>query len=175
MLRLYDITVPTYIRLLEAIIVVMEKGREFLAEKEIDLSEIINMRLAEDMLPFHSQVNIACHNTIGCVNAFFDGEFRPPQTSLEDLDYQGLIAHIAASIDRLTALDKDEVDSRFGQPLIFKFSDKSVPFTTENFAMSFATPNAYFHTTTLYDMLRIKGVPLSKRDYLGKMIVGIPE
>ena len=175
MLSLYDITVPTYIRMLEASIVVMEKGQEFLTKKEIDLSEIINMRLAEDMLPFHSQVNIGCHNTIGCVKAFFDGEFRPPQVSLEDLDYQGLIAHIAASIDELNGLDKDKVDSRFGQPLVFKVGDKSTPFTTQNFAMSFAIPNVYFHTTTLYDMLRIKGVPLSKRDYLGKMVVGIPD
>ncbi|MEZ0123737.1 MAG: DUF1993 family protein [Candidatus Reddybacter sp.] len=28
---------------------------------------------------------------------------------------------------------------------------------------------------TLYDMLRIKGVPLGKMDYLGAMSVGLPE
>jgi len=35
--------------------------------------------------------------------------------------------------------------------------------------MSFSLPNLHFHATTAYDMLRMRGVPLSKRDYLGRM------
>jgi len=35
--------------------------------------------------------------------------------------------------------------------------------------MSFSLPNFYFHATTAYDILRQKGVPLGKRDFLGKM------
>ena len=175
MLSLYDITVPNYIRMLQASIAVMKKGQEFLTENDIGLSEITTMRLADDMLPFHAQINIACHNAVGATRAFFDGEFRPPQSSLEDIDYQGLIEHLSDSIETLNSFGKEDVDSRFGKPLIFKFNDQSTPFTAENFAMSFATPNVYFHTTTLYDMLRIKGALLGKRDYLGQMVVGVPE
>ena len=175
MLSLYDITVPNYIRMLQASIEVMKKGQGFLTETDVDLSNITNMRLAEDMLPFHAQVNIACHNAVGSTKAFFDGEFRPPQVSLDTLTYQELIDHISGSIETLNSFGKDDVDSRFGQLLFFKFGDQSTPFTAENFAMSFASPNVYFHTTTLYDMLRIKGVPLGKMDYLGQMVVGIPE
>ena len=32
--------------------------------------------------------------------------------------------------------------------------------------LSFSLPNLHFHATTAYDMLRMKGVPLGKRDYL---------
>lgn len=173
MLSLYDITVPNYIRMLNASIKVMNKGEVFLVENSISLEEIINMRLAEDMLPLHWQINIATHNAVGSINAFFSGEFRPPQSNLEGLDYQALKEHIASSVDILKTFDKGEVDSRFGQPLVFKLSDREVPFTTENFAMSFASPNVYFHTTTLYDMLRIKGTQLSKRDYLGQMAITV--
>jgi hypothetical protein len=35
--------------------------------------------------------------------------------------------------------------------------------------MSFSLPNFYFHATTAYDILRQKGVPLGKFDFLGKM------
>ena len=35
--------------------------------------------------------------------------------------------------------------------------------------MSFSLPNFHFHATTAYDILRMKGVPIGKRDYLGQM------
>ena len=44
-----------------------------------------------------------------------------------------------------------------------------LPFVAEDFLMSFSIPNMHFHATTAYGMLRAKGVPLGKRDYLGRM------
>ena len=35
--------------------------------------------------------------------------------------------------------------------------------------MSFSLPNFYFHATTAYDILRTNGVPLGKRDFMGRM------
>ena len=44
-----------------------------------------------------------------------------------------------------------------------------LPFTAENFLLSFSLPNFYFHATTAYDILRHKGVPIGKRDFMGRM------
>ncbi len=33
----------------------------------------------------------------------------------------------------------------------------------------FALPNFYFHAATAYDILRNKGVPLGKRDFMGQL------
>jgi hypothetical protein len=41
--------------------------------------------------------------------------------------------------------------------------------TGEGFLMSFSLPNFFFHATTAYDILRHKGAPLGKRDFMGKM------
>ena len=35
--------------------------------------------------------------------------------------------------------------------------------------MSFSLPNFYFHATTAYDILRTNGVPLGKRDFMGRL------
>ena len=43
-----------------------------------------------------------------------------------------------------------------------------LPFTAEGFLMSFSLPNFFFHATTAYDILRMKGVALGKPDYLGR-------
>ena len=40
-------------------------------------------------------------------------------------------------------------------------------FSGQNFLLGFSQPNFYFHATTFYDILRMKGVPLGKRDYMG--------
>ena len=56
-----------------------------------------------------------------------------------------------------------------GKDVTFQFKDFKLPFTAENFLLSFSLPNFYFHATTAYDILRHKGVPLGKRDFTGKL------
>ena len=51
----------------------------------------------------------------------------------------------------------------------FQLGERQLPFTAVGFMSSFSLPNFYFHATTAYDILRSKGVPLGKRDYLGRM------
>ncbi|HAC35243.1 MAG TPA: DUF1993 domain-containing protein, partial [Gammaproteobacteria bacterium] len=51
----------------------------------------------------------------------------------------------------------------------FAAGDMKLPFTTEGYVTSFAMPNFYFHATTTYDILRMKGVPLGKMDFLGQL------
>ncbi len=56
--------------------------------------------------------------------------------------------------------------------MVFKLGKNELPFTNRNFLLSFSLPNFYFHATTAYDILRMLGVPLGKRDFLGNMKIG---
>ena len=47
--------------------------------------------------------------------------------------------------------------------------ERALPFTAEGFLMSFSLPNFFFHATTAYDILRHKGAPLGKRDFMGRL------
>jgi hypothetical protein len=47
-----------------------------------------------------------------------------------------------------------------------------MPFTASNYLLSFSLPNFYFHATTGYDLLRMKGVKLGKFDFLGALRMG---
>jgi hypothetical protein len=38
-----------------------------------------------------------------------------------------------------------------------------------DFLLSFSQPNLFFHATTFYSILRMKGVPLGKLDFVGEM------
>ena len=174
MTNLYDLSAVTFKRVLAATIVVLEKGAEHFNEQGMDLNELVEMKLAPDMGAFPFQVNLVMHHTLGAVKGLIAGEFSPP-SALPELTYQGHIDLLSNALVELNAIEVDAVMATAGKPMYFRMGELEMPFTSENFVMSFSLPNLYFHATTLYNMLRIKGVPVGKMDFLGKMSMGLPE
>jgi hypothetical protein len=72
-------------------------------------------------------------------------------------------------VEGLKRLTAEEVNALEGRDMAFQFRDRNIPFTAETFVLSFSLPNFYFHATTAYDILRNKGVPLGKRDFMGRL------
>jgi hypothetical protein len=79
-----------------------------------------------------------------------------------------LKAQIVATLAALESVEAAEVDSFVGRDVRFAFGERHVDFTAENFLLSFSQPNFYFHAATTYDILRWKGVPIGKRDFMGR-------
>ena len=170
-ISLYDISVSNYLQVLGAMAGVLEKGGEFARENDLDLADLVDTRLRPDMLPFQFQVISVFHHSLGAIKGIREGVFSPPP-SMPDIDYQGLRGLVEEATTGLKAESREEVDALEGKAMKFKMGDFEVPFTAENFILSFSLPNFYFHATTTYDILRIAGVPLGKMDFLGEMRVG---
>ena len=85
------------------------------------------------------------------------------------LDFAGLQKQVSEAREELQKLKPDEVNGLAGKDMVFQMRDNKLPFTAEGFLLSFSLPNFYFHATTAYDILRSKGVPLGKRDFLGRL------
>jgi uncharacterized protein len=92
-----------------------------------------------------------------------------PPSGRPDLDYAALQALVAAAHSELSALTPEAVNALLGRDVTFKVGDRALPFTAEGFLMSFSLPNFFFHATTAYDILRHKGAPLGKRDFMGRL------
>lgn len=164
---LYDISVANYLQTLPAVSAFLDKGLAHCTEKGIDPGEIVDTRLCGDMLPFRFQIVSVAHHALGTIEGLKKGTFSPPGPSTAD--YGGLQKLIGDATDALKRVTPEEVNALSGRDMVFKMRDRQVPFTAENFVLSFSLPNFYFHATTAYDILRGKGVPLGKRDYLGQM------
>jgi hypothetical protein len=108
------------------------------------------------------------HHSIGAIEGVSKGVFTPPP-ELPPLDYAGLQKVVADARAALEKLAPAEVNALEGKDVVFQFRDFKMPFTAEGFLTSFSLPNFYFHATTAYDILRTKGVPLGKRDFMGKL------
>ena len=165
---LYDATVANYLQILGAASSFLDKSLVHFKERGIDPAEIVETRLFPDMLPFRFQVVSLAHHSRGAMEAARNGAFVPP-SGKKDLDYAGLQALVTAARDELAALSPDAVNALVGRDVMFKIGERTLPFTAEGFLMSFSLPNFFFHSTTAYDILRHKGAPLGKRDFMGRL------
>ncbi|MGE0621883.1 MAG: DUF1993 family protein [Pseudomonadales bacterium] len=167
-ISLYDISVASYLQTLGAVAGFLEKGKSYCNEKGIDLSEVVETRLYSDMLPFRFQVISVVHHSLGAIKGIQAGLFSPP-AGYGEPDYDGLQTLVASAKQELEALDRAAVNSFEGKEVAFALGDRRMPFVAEDFVMSFSLPNFHFHAATAYDILRIEGVPIGKRDYMGAL------
>ncbi len=167
----HDLTVGTYVQIVEATVGVLRKGADHCKAEGIALDEVVATRLYPNMANFHFQVTSITHHSLGAVDGFKSGEFRPPR--YDDCDYAALQAMTQATLEELKAQSREEIESLAGGKVVFKMGGNEIPFTAENFALSFSLPNFFFHATTAYDILRTKGVPLGKMDFLGRIKAGV--
>ena len=58
---LYDITVPQFTKMLHNLTLILDKAESFSTEKKIDVSVLLNDRLAPNMFNLIRQVQIALH------------------------------------------------------------------------------------------------------------------
>ena len=167
-LSLYDATVSNYLQVLGAVAGLVDKAEAHCAEKALAHAEIIQARLAPDMLPFCYQVKSACVHSIGSIEGVRKGVFSPDMTPPPET-FAALRERVASAAAALTAVEAAEVEAFIGRDMRFEFGERRIEFTAENFLLSFSQPNFYFHATTAYDILRWKGVALGKRDFLGRL------
>jgi hypothetical protein len=165
---LYDLSVASYLQTVGGVTKVLERGRAHCEATGGDPEKLVETRLHPDMLPLHFQIQSVAHHSLGAIQGVRRGEFAPPQP-MAPLDYAGLQAFMAETQAGLQSLSSEEVNALQGGEMVFLFGRHRLPFTAENFLLSFSLPNFYFHATTTYDILRAEGVTLRKQDYLGRL------
>lgn len=167
-LSLYAATIPSYRQVLGAIPGLLRTAQAYCADKGIAAEELIQARLAPDMLPLAYQVKSTAVHSLGAIEGVRKGVFSPDMTPPPET-FLALEARIAATLSALEAIQPTEVESFIGRDMRFEFGDRRIDFTAEEFLLSFSQPNFYFHAATAYDILRWKGVPIGKRDFLGRL------
>ena len=166
--RLSETVISSYQQIIPAVLGYLEKGRAHYEAIGEDVNDAVNLRLIEDMQPLHFQIVSVVHHSMNALTATATGDAGPPDFSLV-FDYAELTAHVQSALDAVNAADLDAIDARAQDAVIFRMDSREIPFTAANYLLSFSLPNFYFHAATGYDLLRAKGVKLSKIDFLGNM------
>ena len=165
-ISLYDATVRGFVQIMTAMQGFMERALKQRPDS-LDLQDVVQARLFPDMMPFRFQVISAIQHSVGAVEGVKSGLFMPPKDV--ETDFTALHAAVAEASARLQAYTPEEINALGGRELVFELPQAKLRFVAEDFLLSFSVPNFHFHATTAYGILRMKGVPLGKRDYLGRL------
>lgn len=165
-LSFYDISVPVFVRGLGQLSHVLDKGLAHAQAAGIDPAELVNARLAPDMFTLAGQVQSASDaSKLGTARI---AGITAPSFPDTETTYAELQARVAKTIEFLNGVDRALVDGAEAREVTMKVRGNELKFTAERYLLQFALPNFFFHVTTAYDVLRHRGVALSKLDYLGR-------
>jgi len=164
----YEASVGTYLQVVAAAAGVLDKGLKHFRENNTDPDAIVDERLAPDMLPFSFQIHSIAHHSLGALEGIKSGVFRPPGEKPRH-SYAQLQGRLSETLESLKKFTPAEVNALEINDVFFEIRGMKLPFTAAGFLFSFSLPNFYFHATTAYDILRSKGVPLGKRDFMGAL------
>jgi hypothetical protein len=165
---LYDLSVASYLQTVGAVAGFLDRAATHCATAGLDPDDFVGERLFEDMAPFHFQIECVDHHSVWALEAVKSGLFAPPAL-VGPVPFVDLRAMMARTETALKAFTPEEVNSWAGRDLEFQIGPRRLRFTAENFFLSFSLPNFHFHAVTAYGILRMKGVPLGKRDYEGRL------
>jgi len=161
---IYDACVPPLTHMLGSFSGFLTKAENYAKDNGIDPATYLEARLYEDMLPLTRQVQIASDNAKGG-GARLAGVENP---AFEDNEttFDQLRARLRRTIAFLRELDAKAFAGAEDRPIHLKFPNREFHFHGADYLNNWVLPNTYFHITTGYGILRNKGVPLGKPDFL---------
>ena len=162
---LYDVSIPSFIRGLKNLSNMLEKGKAYAAEQGMDLTELLDARLIEDMASLTKQVQMTT-DTAKFV-AVRVGQVDNQPWADDEASYDDVQARVAKAISFLEAASPEGFDAREDAKVVLTTPSGDIPFTGIVYVHGFAIPNFFFHLRIAYALLRMKGVPVGRLDFLG--------
>lgn len=165
-ISLHTATVRAFQQILPSIAGLVDKAEEHCNAEGILPKALNEAQIAPDMWPFAKQVTLCAYHSAGAIAGVRAGVFSP-DVAPAPLDFPSLRQDIANAIAELATVEAAELDGLIGRDMRFEFGTRRMDFTVEDFLLTFALPNFYFHATTTYNVLRNQGLPIGKMDFIG--------
>lgn len=168
-ITLHAAVVPTWLQMLGSVDALVTKAEAWCEETGHSPVELLGARLVEDMLPFAYQVKSCWVHSALAIEGVRQGRFQPHMDTPPD-SFAGLSEKLAEARAALEAVDPAELDALADSDVVFTIGDKlRMEFTARDFLLGFSVPNFHFHAATAYGVLRMKGLDVGKRDYIGSL------
>ena len=163
---MYQISVPTFTRVLNNLAAILEKAAAHAEARKIEPAALLNARLYPDMFPLTRQVQLAA-DTANSGAARLAGAEVPAYENSET-SFAELIARIRTTIAQLETIKPEQLDGTEDRTVSWQTRSSSKSMQGLPYLLNHVLPNLFFHATTAYNILRHNGVELGKMDYLGR-------
>ena len=165
-ISMYTVSIPVFIQHLNGLAAVLDKAGAWASARKVNEADLLNMRLSPDMFNLTRQVRAATDHAANAAGRLSGKEllkFANDETSIAQLNDR-----IAKTIDYLKGMKPGDIDGTESKDISITFpSGQTRQFTGQSLLLGNSLPNFWFHTTTAYDIVRLCGVEVGKRDFMG--------
>ncbi len=165
-MQLYDVSIAPLIRNLQNLKHILQQGEAYAAQKKVAPEVLLNSRLFVDMYSLTKQVQLVSDMSKGA-GARLAG-LEMPAYADDETSFDMLYARIDKTFDFLAQIAPHQLEGAATKEVTLTIRKVDLTFSGLDYLEKWVMPNAYFHTTTAYNILRHLGVPLGKTDYLGQ-------
>ena len=162
---MYQATIPVFARGLRVVSSLLEKAQAHAEQDGIVPDILLSAQLAPDMLNLTAQVQRVSDTaklSVQRLSAIAAPRFEDNETSFEQL--QQRIADTLAYVEGVSA---GQMAGSAQREVVLNWTDEGTKFAGDDYLLSFALPNFYFHVSMVHAILRNNGVTIGKLDYLG--------
>jgi hypothetical protein len=163
---LYDAAVTPCIQQLGALIGIIDKAAAHCAANKIEESALLQDRLYPDMFCLARQIRQSADfgmNTGGRLA----GVTPPATPAVDDTSFAAAKSRVETALGFVKSLTRAQVDGVEDRTIVWTAGGNERKLKGNDYVQQFALPNFFFFVTTTYDILRHRGVPIGKRDFLG--------
>jgi hypothetical protein len=162
---MYQASIPALVQMLNNLSAILDKAEAHAQDRKIESEVLLNYRLAPDMLPFIRQIQIAADLAKGAAARLAGVEV--PKHDDTEKTFADLKARITNTVAFVQSIQPSDIDGSEGREINLTLGEHKMNFKGQPYLVHFVLPNFYFHCTTAYDILRLCGVELGKRDFIG--------
>jgi uncharacterized protein len=160
----YYLTLTAMTKTMKSLIGILSKVPEFAVSKGMTEEQVLNLRLAPDMLPFAKQIQIVSDNAKGFASSM--GGVENPAMEDNEKTIKELEERLQKTIYFVNSVDAINFDEAPSRTKTFPWAPGKYV-EAQEYLTSFAAPNFYFHSTVAYAILRNNGMSLGKQDFTG--------
>ena len=163
---LYDAAVTPCVQQLNALAVIIDKAAAHCAANKIEESALLQDRLYPDMFCLARQIRQAADFAMN-TGGRLAGANPPSLAAVDDTSFAAAKTRVETALGFVKSLTRAQVDGAEGKVIAWTAGGNDRKLKGNDYLQQFALPNFFFFTTTAYNILRHRGVPVGKRDFLG--------
>jgi uncharacterized protein len=155
------------LRTLETAETIIKKAILHVEEGKCTEEEILNAKLADDMFPFVKQIQILSDNVKGGLARLSDNQvpkYDDTETTLAEL-----LKRIYTTREFVLTINPSDIKDLDNKTITLPWMPEGMSWSASSYAEKFVLQNTFFHLTTAYNIIRMKGVAIGKMDFLGQI------
>lgn len=162
---MYRLSVPVFQRGLSTLSTYLDKAEAHEKQIGADPNEIVSARLAPDMLPLSGQFQRATDSAklgIGRLAGIDTPRFEDNEATIAELRER-----LKKTEAFLATISPETMEGSESREVTISPGGVKTVFRGEDYLVTFALPNFFFHVAMAHAILRHQGVAIGKMTYLG--------